>query len=167
MSVKPEIRRAAAKLVRPAITSCAALALLALAGCGATGSASAPGNNPSPQAAAATGPQQVSLSEWKLEVPSTIKAGQVVFTIKNAGTIEHELLVFKSDLDVKNYPLGDGGNINEDAATITKLSDGENLVAGTTQQRTVDLTKPGTYLFVCNLPSHFGQGMSQVVTVVP
>jgi uncharacterized cupredoxin-like copper-binding protein len=35
-----------------------------------------------------------------------------------------------------------------------------------TQARTIDLT-PGKYLFVCNIPGHFKQGMYTVVTVKP
>ena len=35
------------------------------------------------------------------------------------------------------------------------------------QQRIIDLSTPGKYLFVCNLPSHFGQGMQTLVTVTP
>ena len=34
-----------------------------------------------------------------------------------------------------------------------------------TQTRMIDLTQPGSYLFVCNLPGHVQAGMYSVVTV--
>ena len=107
------------------------------------------------------------LSEWHVAVPSTIKAGTVNLEAANFGTIQHELLVFKSDLSPGAYPLDKDGNIVEDGPGISLLSDGDNLDPGKTQTRTVDLTSPGTYLFVCNIPGHFKAGMYSVVTVTP
>jgi len=107
------------------------------------------------------------LAEWHVAVPGTIKAGTVNLETANFGTIPHELLVFKSDLPPSAYPVDKDGNIIEDDPSITLASDGANLDPGTTQARTVDLTKPGTYLFVCNIPGHFKAGMFSVVTVTP
>lgn len=107
----------------------------------------------------------VVLREYQVEVPSTtISPGLKNLRISNFGTMQHELLVFRSDLDPSAYPMQDG-NINEEDASITKVSDGDNLDPGTVQTRPVDLTQPGKYLFVCNLPGHFKQGMYAVVTV--
>ena len=33
------------------------------------------------------------------------------------------------------------------------------------QVRTIDLSEPGTYVFLCNLPGHFKSGMYATVTV--
>jgi uncharacterized cupredoxin-like copper-binding protein len=106
------------------------------------------------------------LSEWKVAVASTLKAGKVTFTITNAGTVPHELLVFKSDLDEASYPKDSAGDIVEDGPGIDLLSDGDNIDPGGSQTRTVDLT-PGKYLFVCNITGHFKSGMFTVVTVTP
>jgi uncharacterized cupredoxin-like copper-binding protein len=107
------------------------------------------------------------LSEWHVAVPTTIKAGTVVLEAANFGTIQHELLVFRSDLPPSQFPIDANGDIVEDGPGINLISDGDNLDPGTTQTRTVDLTQPGTYLFVCNIPGHFKAGMYQVVTVTP
>jgi uncharacterized cupredoxin-like copper-binding protein len=107
------------------------------------------------------------LSEWHVAVPSTIKAGTVNLEAANFGTIQHELLVFKSDLPPSAYPVDQMGHIIEDGPGITLVSDGDNIDPGKTQTRTVDLTQPGTYLFVCNIPGHFKAGMFSVVTVTP
>ena len=105
------------------------------------------------------------VSEWSVGVPTSMPAGQVNFAITNIGTIQHELLVFKSDLPPSAYPLDKNGNIIEDGPGISLVSDGDNIDPGKTQTRTVDLTKPGSYLFVCNIPGHFKQGMFRAVTV--
>jgi len=107
------------------------------------------------------------LSEWHIAAPSTITAGSVILEAANFGTIQHEILVFKSDLPSSSYPLDKDGNIIEDDPSINLLSDGDNLDPGTTQTRTVDLTQPGSYLFVCNIPGHFKAGMYSPITVTP
>lgn len=129
--------------------------------------AAAPTPAPTPTVAPSPtiAPNTIGLAEWKVTAASTMKAGKVTFTITNNGTIQHELLVFKSDLALSAYPL-DKGNIVEDGPGINLLSDGDNIDPQGTQQRTVTLT-PGTYLFVCNIPGHFHNGMYQVVTVTP
>jgi uncharacterized cupredoxin-like copper-binding protein len=108
----------------------------------------------------------VSLSEWKVTVAGTIKAGKTNLTITNDGAIPHELLVFKSDLAPSAYPKDAAGDIIEDGPGVALLSDGENVDPAGTQARTVDLAA-GTYLFVCNIPGHFKAGMFTVVTVAP
>jgi len=108
----------------------------------------------------------IALSEWKVDVASTMQAGKVTFAISNLGTTAHELLIFKSDLAPSAYPTDPAGDIVEDATGVTLLSDGENIDPAGSQQRTVELT-PGTYLFVCNIPGHFKSGMFTQVTVTP
>src|SRR6266566_9955040 len=97
MTIHPKIPSIARGKGRALLMPTLAVAAVSLAGCGSSattaGSTTAPGSSP-----AVAGPPQVGLSEWKVDVASTIKAGNVTFTIKNTGTVEHELLVFKSDL---------------------------------------------------------------------
>ena len=107
------------------------------------------------------------LAEWHVAVPSTIKAGTVNLEVANFGTIQHELLIFKSDLPPSAYPVDSNGHIIENGPGINLVNDGDNIDPGKTQTRTGDLTQPGTYLFVCNIPGHFKAGMFTVVTVTP
>ena len=74
--------------------------------------------------------------------------------------------MFKSDRDASAYPVDKAGDIKEEGAGVELLSDGENIDPGGTQTRTIDLA-PGKYLFVCNIPGHFKQGMFTEVTVTP
>jgi hypothetical protein len=59
------------------------------------------------------------------------------------------------------------GDINEDGAGITKISDGDNLDPSGAQTRAIDLSQPGAYSCICNLPGHFRQGMVKTFTVAP
>jgi len=123
----------------------------------------APGN-PTPSAFAQSDVPVV-LREYRVEVPATtISPGLKTLRISNFGTMPHELLVFRSDLDPSAYPM-QNGNINEEDPSIAKVSDGDNLAPGTVQTRPIDLSTPGKYLFVCNLPGHFKLGMYAVVMV--
>jgi Copper binding proteins, plastocyanin/azurin family len=169
--------------LRVALTTVAIAALAAACGSSSStvasppSSSQAPSNPPSaaptaapsisalPSASASSGPA-VSLTEWKVAVSGTIKSGKTDLKISDVGAAPHELLVFKSDLDPSAYPTDKAGDIVEDGPGIKLLSDGDNIDPGAAQTRTVDLA-PGKYLFVCNIPGHFKQGMFTVVTVAP
>ena len=163
-------------VVAAAIAACGGSGSPASSPSGATLSIAAPSaaSNAAPSIAPVASPVAVlakviaptiSLYEWKVIVADTIKAGPSTFTISNFGTIPHELLIFKSDRAPTAYPADKTGHIIEDGPGIKLVSDGENIDPTGAQTRTIDL-KPGTYLFVCNIPGHFKQGMFQVVTVV-
>ena len=120
------------------------------------------------EASPTTGPSAalpVELREFEVVLASTTLApGRRTLEITNAGKAQHELLVFRSDLDPSKYPL-ENGDINEEGPGISLISDGENIDPGKHQTRAVDLTAPGKYLFVCNIPGHFKAGMFVSVTV--
>jgi hypothetical protein len=118
-----------------------------------------------PSASPASG-ATISLTEWKVTVGGTIKAGKTDLTITNVGVAPHELLVFKSDLDPSAYPTDAAGDIKEEGAGVKLVSDGDNIDPAGSQTRSIDLA-PGKYLFVCNIAGHFKQGMFTVVTVAP
>ena len=74
---------------------------------------------------------------------STVPAGDVLFSIRNAGTQDHEFKVFKGDQEVG----GVGG-----------------LAPGLTKDATVTLAA-GDYTFVCKLNGHDQLGMKGTLTV--
>jgi uncharacterized cupredoxin-like copper-binding protein len=111
----------------------------------------------------------VNLKEFSITSSvDTIPPGVKTLAITNSGSTQHELLVFHSDLDPSAYPIDAAtGDINEDGAGISKISDGDNLDPGSSTTRAIDLSQPGTYSFVCNLPGHFRQGMVKELVVAP
>ena len=62
----------------------------------------------------ASGKVNVSLGIFKIDMPATIKAGQVTFHVSNDDTSDtHEFVIFKTDLAPGNLPLDDSGNVDE------------------------------------------------------
>jgi iron uptake system component EfeO len=77
--------------------------------------------------------------------PSTllVPAGSVTFSVKNAGTEEHEFEIFKGE---------------------TVVDEVEGLVPGLTKELTVTL-EAGSYTYVCKLNGHDQLGMKGTLTV--
>jgi uncharacterized cupredoxin-like copper-binding protein len=133
----------------------AAAASALLAGCG-TSSSNA---SSSPNTVTATE------REWKIQADhKTIKAGDITFTFTNRGSVQHELLVIRTDLPVGGIPIGADGKFNEgDPAAVNVGETGEYDV-GKTSTFKVKLA-PGKYQLVCNIPNHYKNGMHIAFTV--
>jgi len=97
---------------------------------------------------------------------STIDAGKIEIKVKNKGSTTHEFVVFRTDLDEKHLPLNAAGDrIDEKGKGITHLDpEAEDVPVGGSKTITIDLAA-GRYVFVCNLPNHYGLGMRTTVTV--
>ncbi len=85
------------------------------------------------------------LSEYKIDMPRSLRAGSITFRVTNAGTIEHNFMV-------------DGQGI--------KKSFDNNLQPNQTNTLQVNLT-PGTYQVYCPIDDHRGLGMLVNLTVTP
>lgn len=125
--------------------------LAALAASGAT----AIGLQPSGTAAVS-----VTLSEWKL-IPSvkSVPAGKIRFRVKNAGALEHELVVLRTDTHHHALPVK-GGKAVETGA----LGGIEDMQPGETRSVTLRL-KPGRYVLFCNLLGHYRAGQFAALRV--
>jgi len=140
----------AKRIRRPAVlAACAGLVACVLTGCG----------HVLPQLPTAIE------TEFKIDISTTQAPGNTTFVFSNAGSLTHEVLVFRPSLPENQLAVDGDGNLSEDAAGMNKISDGDNINPGQTQTRAVDLTTPGRYLFVCNLPGHYKAGMFTWVTV--
>ena len=114
---------------------------LVLSGCGDDDDDDNDDAGTTPAAGAQT--VEVTLTEFAIEMPSTIPAGPVAFVVTNNGTVEHNFEV-------------EGEGIEEEFD--------ENLQPGETQTLEVEL-EPGTYEVYCPVGNHEGQGMTTEVTV--
>ena len=110
------------------------------------------GSRPSEGASALT----ARLSEDVIELSSgTVAAGTVTITAENVGTMEHELLVVRSDAPLDGLDVVDE-RVPEDA--IDMVDEISEFEAGSTETKYFDLTA-GRYLLICNLPGHYAAGM--------
>jgi uncharacterized cupredoxin-like copper-binding protein len=142
--------------------------LLIGAACSSSNDASSPSTTESTGTAAAGGTVSVSLNQWTI-TPSatTVPSGSVTFNVANDGTVTHEFVVLQTDTPAAEIPIesfeGEQDRIDEDTAG-TNVGETGDMDAGATQALTIDLA-PGHYVFVCNLPGHYGQGMHTDFTV--
>jgi uncharacterized cupredoxin-like copper-binding protein len=100
-------------------------------------------------------------------------AGDVTFTVTNAGTMEHEMIVLKTDTPFDQLPVADAGdppapvasgaNKVDEANNVGETGD-PNLKPGETRTFSVKLDA-GKYVLVCNLAGHYQMGMRAPFTV--
>jgi high-affinity iron transporter len=124
---------------RTAAISTALVVAFVLVGCGGGGPSSA-----APATPLASGVIAVEAKEYTF-TPSTITvpAGSVTFSVKNAGSEEHEFEIFKGE---------------------TVVDEVEAIVPGLTKGLTLTLVA-GDYTFVCKLNGHDQLGMKGTLTV--
>ena len=133
-------------------------------------------------AVAAGAPIDVALTDTKgLDGPmsiapfaATAPAGDVTFVVKNLGTIEHEMVVLKTDTPFDKIPIADSGDppvpVTSGADKIDEADNvaetGEpNLQPGDTRTFVAVGLTPGHYVLVCNIAKHYGLGMRAAFTV--
>ncbi len=91
--------------------------------------------------------------------PTTIEA-------PNEGSVEHELVVFKTNMNPAKLPTEASGEVDEEKLDEIAEEAGEiaDVEAGDTKAEDFKLT-PGKYVIFCNLPGHYAQGMYGTLTV--
>ena len=107
--------------------------------------------------------------------PGTAKAGDVTFVITNTGTVEHEMLIVKTDTPFDQIPVTDAGDppvsvatgANKIAETNSVADTGTNLKPGETRNLSAKSLAPGNYVLVCNIAGHYQLGMRAPLTVTP
>ncbi|MDP2327905.1 MAG: sulfocyanin-like copper-binding protein [Dehalococcoidia bacterium] len=107
---------------------------------------------------------QVELTEYVVK-PSVLSAphGSVTFVAKNAGTLEHELVIVRSDADLGALTLvADGSKVDENA--IDAIGEIAELDVGKEGSETFELAA-GRYLLICNVDGHYTSGMVVAFTV--
>lgn len=114
---------------------------------------------------AAQGKVNVTLGIFKIDMPATVKAGQVTFSVTNSDSSDtHEFVVFKTDLPAGKLPLDSSNNVDETAKGLTKIDEISSLAPGESKDLNVTLD-PGNYVAICNLPGHYQAGMFTSFTV--
>lgn len=91
--------------------------------------------------------------------PASVAAGKVTFTLKNTGTIEHEVVVLKTDTPFDQLTVTNGKVSEKDS-----VGEVPELAAGKSASVSLDL-KAGNYALVCNIKDHYAMGMRAAFTV--
>lgn len=152
---------------RLTLMSLAAAAALA-AGCGSSDDpatpAAAPASTAAPAAAAPTmatgGKLALTAKDFSFSAETVeADAGKLEIDLDNMGSSPHELVLLKSTADPASLKVS-GGRVAEDAS-VGEIGE---IDGGAKGSHTFDL-KPGKYVFVCNIPGHYADGMRGELTV--
>lgn len=135
-----------------------AIALPLLAACG--------GDDPTPTP---SGPLptlvDVELNEWGVRpIVQQSGSGHTIFSVSNTGTLEHEMVIFKTDLGADDLPLTAEGKVDETAGEVIGEIEPVELQPGDQASASFDLGS-GTYILLCNLPGHYQSGMRSIFSI--
>ena len=91
-------------------------------------------------------------------------AGELTFDVTNDAEQTHEFVIFQTDLAADALPTNEDGDVDEEGEGVTLIDEIEDIEAGSDESLTVNLDA-GSYVFICNLPGHYRQGMHTTFTV--
>jgi len=155
-------------LVLPAL---AAVTAIFIAGCGSDSSTTTTTEVENPAAAATNGGAGATLTIkmgdfYFSPKNATAKAGLTTIEAPNEGTMEHELVLFKTNMDPAKLPTEANGDVDEEKVDEVAEEAGEiaDVEPGETKSEKFKLT-PGKYVMFCNIPGHYAQGMYGTLTV--
>jgi uncharacterized cupredoxin-like copper-binding protein len=105
------------------------------------------------------------LKDFEIDLGETsATAGEVTFSIQNDGPSAHEFVVFKTDLAPDALPTVEDENglelVDEEGAgaSLELVDEAEDIAPDSSTDLTVTLDA-GSYVIICNIPSHYQQGM--------
>ena len=91
----------------------------------------------------------------------TVSAGKVTFVVRNAGTMEHEFVVLRTNRSPRALLMK-----GAQASDVGAKGEIEEFAAGRTKRLTLTLA-PGKYVLLCNLPGHYKRGQFIGLVVTP
>jgi uncharacterized cupredoxin-like copper-binding protein len=108
---------------------------------------------------------QVTVRDFEIDAPATVDAGGVTFAVTNRGPNVHEFELFSvpEGVDAGRLPVS-AGVAEPEVAGLELIDEVEDIAPSTTVDLGVSLA-PGTYVFICNLPGHYQQGMHATFSV--
>jgi len=145
-------------------------AALFIAGCGGDSSTTTTTENENEGAASgggATATLTIDMGDFYFSPKdATAKAGKTKIEAPNEGSMEHELVLFRTNMNPAKLPTEANGDVDEEKLDETAEEAGEiaDVEPGDTKSEEFDL-KPGKYVMFCNIPGHYAQGMYGTLTV--
>jgi len=133
----------------------AAVALLGAVACSSSSSTTS-------SAGSDTGGVSATEKDFSIDLAtSSAPAGSVTFNISNEGPSAHEFVIIKTDDAPDALPVKDN-TVEEDKIDV--VDEAEDIAPSTTATLTTDL-EAGSYVIICNIPTHYGLGMHAAFTV--
>ena len=106
----------------------------------------------------------VGLTEFTVSPsPDSTAAGSVTFNLSNDGVTPHNLRVIRTDLAADALPV-DEAAFAVDETQVDVVASSDDLDAAATDELAADL-EAGSYVLICNVPSHYQSGMTVAFTV--
>jgi len=106
---------------------------------------------------------RVSESDFRINAPSTLKAGEYTLRVDNEGPTDHEFII--APTRTGSLPLrADGLTVDEEAFERLEPGSLEPGAPGAVRDLTVVL-KPGRYVLFCNMEGHYMAGMHRELVV--
>lgn len=109
----------------------------------------------------------IAMGEFYFEPENaTAVAGQTTIEAPNEGSVEHELVLFKTDANPADLPTDANGEVDEEKLDqeAEEIGEIDDVESGATKSGEFNLA-PGKYVMFCNLPGHYAQGMYGTLTV--
>jgi uncharacterized cupredoxin-like copper-binding protein len=148
-----------------------AVAAIFVAGCGGDSDTTTTTENETETAAAGGGAGAtlaIKMGDFFFDPKNaTAQAGPTTIEAPNEGSVEHELVVFKTNTDPAKLPTEANGEVDEEKLEQTGAEEAgeiEDVEPGDTKSGKFKLTS-GKYAMFCNLPGHYAQGMYGTLTV--
>ena len=101
---------------------------------------------------------RVDLDEWTVDpADASAPAGEVTFTAHNAGDVAHQLQVIRTSRPFDRLPVRKGV-VRVDQSGLDVVGEIPIVAKQETETLVVDLPA-GRYALICNIASHYGNGM--------
>ena len=147
--------------------------MLTVAGCGSSSKKSSSSGGVSANDASGANTVNVTVSDTKgtdapmtlTATPTSASSGDVTFTVKNTGTVEHEVVVLKTDTAADQLKVGGDEPDKVDESDSVGETGDPGLKPGETRSFTVKKIEAGNYVLVCNIAKHYGLGMRSAFKV--
>lgn len=148
-----------------------------LAGCGGGGNsggsstgAKQTSSTGAKQAPAAPGPKKVQGGKLPMRMGEmffrpkqvTASAGKLRVTENNVGQVTHEFILVRSSAAPGSLASPGGAVDEKKLRVVGEIAD---VAPGKSKAKTFNL-KPGSYVYICNVPGHYSAGMRGALSVV-
>lgn len=121
------------------------------------------GDEPTPTAAA-PGTVGIELIDFEVILPvASAAAGEITFNAMNNGATLHNVRIISTELAPDALPVDEASfAVDEDAVDVVAAA--TEIDSDATEDIIVELA-PGPYVIICNIPTHYENGMRAAFTV--